>query len=71
MKEFSEKSESEWDCPVEEKRFTKKSSSRGQVIAEYVIMLIMALAIVLALMFFLAVFTEYNWRITALLGWEP
>ena len=56
---------------MEEKNRNKKRSSRGQVIAEYVIMLVMAIAIALALLFLLAVFTEYNWRMTALLGWEP
>lgn len=57
--------------PRKNKNLKKKQSSRGQVIAEYVIMLVMAIAIVIALLFLLAVFTEYNWRMTALLGWEP
>ena len=38
---------------------------------EYTAMAVMALAIVLILLFLLAVFAEYNWRMTALLGWEP
>ena len=57
--------------PRKNENLKKKQSSRGQVIAEYVIMLVMAIAMVLALLFLLAVFTEYNWRMTALLGWEP
>ena len=49
----------------------KKRNARGQVLAEYVAMLVMAITIVLILLFLLAVFAEYNWRMTALLGWEP
>ena len=49
----------------------QKKNSRGQIFAEYAAMLGMALAIMLALLFLLAVFAEYNWRMTALLGWEP
>lgn len=56
---------------MEEKNCKRKRSSRGQVIAEYVIMLVMAITIAFALLFMLAVFAEYNWRMTALLGWEP
>ena len=45
--------------------------SKGQVLTEYVTIVVMAFAIVLLLLFLLAVFAEYNWRMTALLGWEP
>ena len=49
----------------------KRKASGGQVLTEYVAMLVMAIAIVFVLLLLLAVFAEYNWRITALLGWEP
>ena len=49
----------------------KRKHCRGQVLMEYAAMAVMALAIVLILLFLLAVFAEYNWRMTALLGWEP
>lgn len=61
----------EWS-PEEMKAILKrKKNSRGQILAEYVAMLGMAIAIMVALLFLLAVFAEYNWRMTALLGWEP
>ncbi|MBR2441396.1 MAG: hypothetical protein IKB25_14455 [Lentisphaeria bacterium] len=49
----------------------QKKHSKGQVFAEYISVVVMAFAIVLLLFFLLAVFAEYNWRMTALLGWEP
>ena len=56
---------------MKDQRLCRSRSSRGQVLTEYVAMLVMAIAIVMALLFLLAVFAEYNWRMTALLGWEP
>ena len=49
----------------------QKKYSKGQVFTEYISVVVMAFAIVLVLFFLLAVFAEYNWRMTALLGWEP
>lgn len=49
----------------------KKKASGGQVLTEYVAMLVMAIMIAFVLLLLLAVLAEYNWRITALLGWEP
>jgi Na+-transporting methylmalonyl-CoA/oxaloacetate decarboxylase gamma subunit len=56
---------------VSERELKRRKNSKGQILAEYVTMVVMAFAIVLALLFLLAVFAEYNWRMTALLGWEP
>ena len=49
----------------------QKKFSKGQVLTEYVSVVVMAFTIVLILLFLLTVFAEYNWRMTALLGWEP
>lgn len=43
----------------------------GQVLAEYTALLVMFLLVAAVLLLLLAVFLEYGWRITALIGWEP
>jgi len=49
----------------------RRKNCKGQILTEYVTMAVMAFTIVLVFLFLLAVFAEYNWRMTALLGWEP
>lgn len=44
--------------------------SSGQALLEFVIMLAMMLSIVFAMTLFLAVFTEYGWRILSLVSLE-
>ncbi len=44
---------------------------RGQVMTEYVLMLLMFVSIAFIMLLLLAAFMEYGWRITALVGWEP
>ena len=46
------------------KRWTKRRIESGQV----VVLFVLVAAVMLLL---LAVFLEYGWRITALIGWEP
>ena len=60
-----------WSRIVSKENLKRKKNCKGQVLAEYVTMAVMAFTIVLVLFFLLAVFAEYNWRMTALLGWEP
>ncbi len=43
---------------------------RGQALTEFTIMLAMMLSVVLMLVFFLAVFTEWGWRVLNLIGLE-
>jgi hypothetical protein len=49
----------------------KKSNSSGQVISEYAIMLAMFAGIAVLLVFLLAVFTEYGWRVLSLVNDFP
>ena len=44
--------------------------SRGQALLEFVVMLAMMMSIVFAMALFLAVFTEYGWRILSLVSLE-
>ena len=50
---------------------TADGRERGQVLAEYAALLVMFTLVAITLLLLLAVFTEYGWRITALVGWEP
>ena len=50
---------------------TERSRERGQVMAEYAALLVMFALVAITMLLLLAVFTEYGWRITALVGWEP
>lgn len=47
-----------------------RQREKGQVIAEYTMVLAMFLMITLMLVFLLAVFTEYGWRIISLVALE-
>lgn len=47
------------------------SRERGQVLAEYAALLVMFTLVAITMLLLLAVFTEYGWRIIALVGWEP
>lgn len=44
---------------------------RGQVIAEYSAVMTMALFIIVIMVFLLAVFTEYGWRVLSLVADFP
>ncbi len=44
---------------------------RGQVLAEYAIVLTMFILAAAAMLLLLTVFLEYGWRVIALIGWEP
>lgn len=50
---------------------TADGRERGQVLAEYTALLVMFTLVAITLLLLLAVFTEYGWRIIALVGWEP
>ena len=56
---------------MENQNLKRRKNCKGQILTEYVTMTVMAFSIVLVLFLLLAVFAEYNWRMTALLGWEP
>ncbi len=49
----------------------ERGRERGQVLAEYAALLVMFALVAITMLLLLAVFTEYGWRITALVGWEP
>ncbi len=49
----------------------RKTGRSGQVMTEFMMMLLMFLSVGFTMFFILAAFTEYGWRVTALLGWEP
>ena len=49
---------------------TESGRERGQVLAEYAALLVMFTLVAITMLLLLAVFTEYGWRITALVGWE-
>ncbi len=49
----------------------RRRGERGQVLAEYTALLVMFLLVAAVMLLLLAVFLEYGWRITALIGWEP
>jgi hypothetical protein len=53
------------------KRFWKKGNAAGQVMSEYAIMLAMFAGIAVLLVFLLAVFTEYGWRVLSLVSSFP
>lgn len=48
-----------------------KGRCRGQVVAEYSAIMTMALFIIVIMVFLLAVFTEYGWRVLSLIGDFP
>ncbi len=50
---------------------TKQRIQRGQVLTEYAILIVMFVLVAAVMLLLLAVFLEYGWRITALIGWEP
>lgn len=50
---------------------TESGRERGQVLAKYAALLVMFTLVAITMLLLLAVFTEYGWRITALVGWEP
>ena len=47
-----------------------KRKRRGQALLEFVIMASMMLSIVLMMVFFLGIFTEWGWRVLRLIGLE-
>ena len=49
----------------------RRRGERGQVLAEYTALLVMFLLVAAVMLLLLAVFLEYGWRITDLIGWEP
>ena len=49
----------------------RRRGERGQVLAEYTALLVMFLLVAAVMLLLLAVFLEYGWRITALIGWVP
>ncbi len=49
----------------------QRKSSRGQVIAEYALMLVMLTAVSAVLLFLLAAFTDFSWRVLSFVAWEP
>lgn len=49
----------------------KKTSCRGQVIAEYAVMAAVFTIVALSLLFLLAAVTGHGWRVLSLLAWEP
>ena len=49
----------------------RKRSCSGQVLAEYALMLAMFAAVSAVLLFLLAVFTDFSWRVLSLIAWEP
>ena len=49
----------------------ERGRERGQVLAEYAALLVMFALVAITMLLLLAVVTEYGWRITALVGWEP
>lgn len=49
----------------------RKKSCGGQVLAEYALMLAMFAAVSAVLLFLLAVFSDFSWRVLALIAWEP
>ena len=49
----------------------RRRGERGQVLAEYTALLVMFLLVAAVMLLLLAVFLEYGWRITALIGWAP
>ncbi len=48
----------------------RKARISGQALTEFTIMLAMVISIVLTTVLFLAVFSEYGWRILTLIGLE-
>lgn len=49
----------------------KNRAKRGQILTEYAILIVMFVLVAAVMLLLLAVFLEYGWRITALIGWEP
>lgn len=49
----------------------KNRAERGQVLTEYAVLIVMFVLVAAVMLLLLAVFLEYGWRITALIGWEP
>mgnify|MGYP007041219406 FL=1 len=49
----------------------KNRAERGQILTEYAILIVMFVLVAAVMLLLLAVFLEYGWRITALIGWEP
>lgn len=49
----------------------KNRAERGQILTEYAILIVMFVLAAAVMLLLLAVFLEYGWRITALIGWEP
>lgn len=44
---------------------------RGQALTEYVLMVVMCTVLMLAMMLFLAAFTQHGARLIGFIGWEP
>lgn len=53
------------------KKTQREGKVAGQVISEYAIMLVMFAGIAVLLVFLLAVFTEYGWRVLSLVNDFP
>lgn len=49
----------------------KRKQEKGQVIAEYAIMLVMTVVVLVTLLMFLGAFTNYGARLIGLVAWEP
>lgn len=71
MIQFFRKLVKDGAATMENRNLKRRKNCKGQILTEYVTMTVMAFSIVLVLFLLLAVFAEYNWRMTALLGWEP
>lgn len=54
-----------------QKWIRKAKCSRGQVIAEYAVMVAVFVIVSLALLSLLAAVTGHGWRVLSLLAWEP
>ena len=55
---------------MKNKNITTRNKEKGQAMAEYVIMLGMFLGVLMIMILLMAIFTEYGWRILALVAQE-
>ncbi|MBO5760061.1 MAG: hypothetical protein J6S53_00795 [Lentisphaeria bacterium] len=49
----------------------KRKREKGQAIAEYALMMVMTLVVLVTLLLFLGAFTNYGARLIGLVAWEP
>ena len=51
--------------------YRRSSRIRGQALTEYVLMMVMCVVLMLAMLLFLAAFTQHGARLIGFIAWEP